>query len=92
MRVRIMVPEEHMGDIMGDINARRGQVEGMDSFGHFRVVNARIPLAEMQEYTRILRSLTGGRGTFEMEFASYEEAPPHEAQKVIAAFEAEKEN
>ncbi len=91
MKVRITVPEAYMGDIIGDLNARRGHVEGMDSYGNFRVLSAKVPLAEMQEYTRNLRSLTGGRGRFEMEFSSYEEAPPHEAQKVIAAYEAEKE-
>ncbi len=91
MKVRITVPEAYMGDIIGDLNARRGHVEGMDSYGNFRVLTAQVPLAEMQEYTRNLRSLTGGRGRFEMEFSTYEECPPHEAQKVIAAFEAEKE-
>ncbi len=91
MKVQITVPEAYMGDIIGDLNARRGHVEGMDSYGHFRVISAQVPLAEMQEYTRNLRSLTGGRGRFEMEFSRYEECPPHEAQKVIAAHEAEKE-
>ncbi len=92
MKVRVMVPEEYMGDIIGDLNSRRGQVDGMDSYGNFRVVTARVPQAEMLEYTRNLRSLTGGRGTFEMEFASYEECPPHEAQKVIDAYQAEKDS
>ncbi len=92
MKVRVMVPEDYMGDIIGDLNSRRGQVEGMDSYGNFRVITAQAPLAEMLEYTRTLRSLTGGRGTFEMEFARYEETPPHEAQKVIDAYAAEKDN
>ncbi len=91
MKVRITVPEAYMGDIIGDLNSRRGHVEGMDSYGNFRVLTAQVPLAEMLEYTRNLRSLTGGRGQFEMEFSTYEECPPHEAQKVIAAYEAEKE-
>ena len=92
MRVRVVVPEEYMGDIIGDINAKRGRVEGMDSAGRFRVITAQVPLAEMQRYTVDLRSITGGRGSFMMEFDHYEEVPPQETQKVIAEHQAEKDS
>jgi elongation factor G len=91
MRARVIVPEEYMGDIIGDINAKRGRVEGMDSAGKFRVVTAQVPLAEMQRYTVDLRSITGGRGSFSMEFDHYEEVPPQETQRVVAAAAAEDE-
>ncbi len=85
MKVNIRIPEELMGDVIGDLNAKRGRVLGMDSDGGFRLVTAEVPMAEMQRYAIDLRSLTSGRGWFEMEMSHYEEAPPHEAQKVIAA-------
>lgn len=85
VKVRVIAPEEYMGDIIGDLNAKRGRVGGMDSFGKMRVVSAEAPLAEMQHYTIDIRSITGGRGTFEMEPSHYEHTPPAEAQKVIAA-------
>lgn len=74
-----------MGDVIGDLNAKRGRVLGMDSDGRLRVVTAEVPLAEMQRYAIDLRSITGGRGTFEMEFDHYQEVPQNEADKVIAA-------
>lgn len=81
----IRVPEEYMGDVIGDINAKRGRVLGMDSEGHLRVVTAEVPLGEMQRYAVDLRSMTGGRGYFSMEFRRYDEMPHQEAQKVIEA-------
>ncbi len=92
MKAQIVVPEEYMGDVIGDINAKRGRVHGMDSAGNMRVVTAEVPMAEMTRYTIDLRSITGGRGTFSMEFDHYEEVPPNEAQKVIATYQAEQEN
>ena len=74
-----------MGDVIGDINAKRGRVLGMDSEGHLRVVTVEAPLGEMQRYSVDLRSMTGGRGFFEMKFTRYEEMPQQEAQKVIDA-------
>lgn len=74
-----------MGDVIGDLNSKRGKVLGMDSEAGTRVLTAEVPLAEMQRYAIDLRSITSGRGTFEMEMSHYEEAPPHEAQRVIAA-------
>ena len=85
MSVTVRVPEELMGDIIGDLNSKRGRVLGMDSEGNLRVIRAEVPLAEMQRYSVDLRSITSGRGSFEMEMSHYEEAPPYEAQRVIAA-------
>jgi elongation factor G len=85
MRVQVTVPEDHLGDVMGDINSRRGRVLGMDGDGSLRIVNAEVPMAEMRQYPAELRSLTSGRGTFEVEFDHYAEVPHHEAQTVIEA-------
>ncbi|NIA24763.1 MAG: elongation factor G [Gammaproteobacteria bacterium] len=89
VRVDIRVPEDYMGDVIGDLNAKRGRVLGMDSEGHFRIVTAEVPLAEMQRYAIDLRSMTGGRGSFEMTFDHYEEVPRQEAQKIIASAQKE---
>lgn len=85
MRMTIRVPEDHTGDIIGDINSKRGRVLGIDTDGSLRVINAEVPMAEAQRYAIDLRSITSGRGTFETNFDHYEEVPHHEAQKVIAA-------
>ncbi len=85
VKLRIVAPEEYMGDIIGDLNSKRGRVGGMDSFGNQRVVTAEVPMAEVQQYTIDLRSMTGGRGSFELEFSHYDQMPPQEAQNVIAA-------
>jgi elongation factor G len=85
MKVSVTVPEDHLGDVMGDINSKRGKVLGMDGEGNSRTVMAEVPMAEMQQYPAELRSFTSGRGTFEMEFDHYEEVPHNEAQAVIAA-------
>jgi elongation factor G len=89
MRVTVRVPEDLMGEVIGDLNSKRGRVLGMDSEGGLRVLAAEVPLAEMQRYSIDLRSITSGRGSFEMTMSHYEEAPPGEAQKVIAAAQAE---
>jgi elongation factor G len=85
MNVRIVVPEANMGDILGDLNTRRARVQGMDNEKGHSVVTAQVPLAEMQRYTTDLRSMTGGRGIFTMEFDHYEIVPAHIAADVIAA-------
>lgn len=85
MKVAVTVPEDYLGDVMGDINSKRGKVLGMEGEGILRTVEAEVPMAEMQQYAAELRSLTSGRGTFEVEFDHYEEVPHHEAQAVIAA-------
>ena len=83
MNMEVKSPEESMGDIMGDLNSRRGRVLGMDSQGKISVVKAEIPLSEVQRYAPDLRSMTGGRGKFSVEFSHYEQVPPDIAQKII---------
>lgn len=83
MNVKITVPEYNMGDILGDLNTRRARVQGMDTDKGRSVVTAQVPLAEMLRYTTQLRSLTGGRGIFEMEFDHFERVPPHLQQEII---------
>jgi elongation factor G len=85
MKVTVTVPEAYLGDVMGDINSKRGRVLGMEGEGIVRTVTAEVPMAEMQQYAAELRSFTSGRGTFELEFDHYEEVPHNEAQAVIAA-------
>lgn len=85
MKVTVSVPEDYLGDVMGDINSRRGRVLGMEGEGSLRVVTAEVPMAEMRQYAAELRSLTSGRGTFEVMFDHYAEVPHNEAQQVIAA-------
>jgi elongation factor G len=85
MKVTVTVPEEHLGDVMGDINSKRGRVLGMEGEGNLRSVVAEVPMAEIQQYAAELRSLTSGRGNFEVEFDHYAEVPHNEAQSVIAA-------
>ncbi len=92
MNVEIMVPEAYMGDVMGDLNAKRGKILGMDRQGSLQVIRAQVPLSEMFRYSIDLRSLTGGRGTFTMSFSHYEEVPSHLAQKIIEQAKAEKES
>ncbi len=88
-KVRITVPESNMGDVLGDLNTRRARVQGMDSEKGRSVITAEVPLAEMLRYTTDLRSLTGGRGVFEMEFSHYEQVPAHLQQEIIAARQRE---
>ncbi|MGB8360966.1 MAG: elongation factor G [Acidimicrobiia bacterium] len=85
MKISVTAPEAYLGDVMGDINSKRGKVLGMEGEGTLRTVNAEVPMSEMQQYAAELRSMTSGRGTFEMEFDHYEEVPHNEAQAVIAA-------
>jgi len=89
MNVRIVVPEANMGDVLGDLNTRRARVLGMDTEKGRSVVTAQVPLAEMQRYTTDLRSITGGRGVFTMEFSNYEVVPAHLAQEIVNARQKE---
>ena len=91
MDVDVTVPAEHMGDINGDMSSRRGRIGGMDADGNLQVIKAQVPMAEMHKYASELRSMTGGRGTFTMEFSHYEPMPANEMQKVIDAYKKEKE-
>jgi len=84
MNVEIYTPEAYMGDIMGNLNGRRGKVQGMEQKGTMRVLKAQVPMSEMLDFEPTLTSITGGRGSFLMEFSHYEEAPSHIQQKIIA--------
>jgi elongation factor G len=88
--VEILVPEEFMGDVMGDISARRGKIMGMDPDGRMQRIRAQVPLAELYKYSTSLRSLTQGRGTHSREFSHYEEVPREIAEKVIEEVERER--
>lgn len=91
MNVDIIIPEENVGDIMGDLNSRRGRMSGVDAKGKAQIVKAAIPLAEMLRYSPDLDSMTSGAGTFTMEFSHYEEVPAHLSAKIIEELKAEKE-
>ncbi|HDX9577422.1 TPA: elongation factor G [Bacillus pseudomycoides] len=83
MKVEVVIPEEYMGDIMGDVTSRRGRVEGMEARGNAQVVRAMVPLSEMFGYATSLRSNTQGRGTFSMTFDHYEEVPKSVSEEII---------
>src|SRR5262249_29140198 len=83
MHVEISAPTDYMGAIMGDLNGRRGRMQGMDSSGNNQVIRAVVPLSEMLNYAPTLTSMTGGRGSYEMNFSHYDEVPAHLAQKII---------
>jgi len=85
MKLEINVPDDAMGDVMGDLNSRRGRVQGMDPRKNRQIIHAEAPLAELLSYAVELNSLTGGRGTYTMEFSRYDDVPPNVAQKVIEA-------
>ncbi len=89
--VEVHVPEEFMGDVMGDLSSRRGKILGMESEGKFQKVKARVPLAEMHRYSTKLRSMTSGRGFHEMTVSNYEELPRELADKLIEEAKKEKE-
>ena len=91
MEVEVLVPDQFMGDIMGDMNSRRGRILGMEKKGNMQSIKANAPLSEMYRYAIDLRSMTQGRGSFTMEFSRYEELPANLADKVIAQAKAEKE-
>ena len=83
MKVEIVTPEEYMGDIIGDLNRRRGEVSGMETKGGAKVINAKVPLAEQFGYVTVLRTLSSGRATSSMEFSHYQEVPKALAEKVL---------
>ncbi|MDY0220126.1 MAG: elongation factor G [Desulfobacterium sp.] len=91
MKISILIPDEYTGDIMGDLNSRRGRVLGMDTEGDKQVINAHVPMAEILRYAPDLRSMTGGRGTFHMEFDHYDEVPGELSAKVLEKIIAERE-
>ncbi len=89
-KVKIIIPDEYMGDVMGDISTRRGKIQGMENKGKKQILNSEMPLAELMNYYPALKSLTQGRGRFTQEFSHYEKVPNEIAQKVIS--EAKKED
>ncbi len=89
MEVEVVTPEDYMGDVIGDLNARRGQVEGMEQRGNAQVIRARVPLAQMFGYVGDLRSRTQGRATYTMQFDSYQAVPESIAQEIIARVRGE---
>jgi elongation factor G len=91
MKVTITAPDEFMGDIMGDLNGRRGRVLGMDSAGKKQVIMANVPMAEFLTYAPDLRSMTGGRGIYAMEFSHYDEVPAQISQKLVEELRKQKE-
>ena len=91
MKVTVTTPDEFMGDIMGDLNSRRGRVLGVDSAGKNQVINANVPMAEFLTYAPDLRSMTGGRGMYTMEFSHYDEIPAQLVEKLIEAIKSGRE-
>ena len=83
MKLEVVTPEEYMGDIVGDLNRRRGQIQDMDSNGNSRIIKALVPLAEQFGYVTVLRTLSSGRATSSMEFSHYEEVPTPIAKEVV---------
>ena len=84
MKVEVTMPEEYMGDVIGDLNSRRGRVEGMEDIGGGKMVKAFVPLAEMFGYSTDLRSKTQGRGQYSMEPDEYQQVPKRDADKIMA--------
>jgi elongation factor G len=89
--VDIKVPEDYMGDVMGDISSRRGKIQGIDSDGHFQIIKALVPLAELYKYSSHLRSITQGRGVHHRKFDHYQEVPKEIEQKVIEEYKKSRE-
>lgn len=89
--VEIKVPEEYMGDVMGDLSSRRGKIMGMDAQAHFQIIKAKVPLAELDRYATTLRSITSGRGIYARQFSHYDPVPKDQEAKVIDEAKAEKE-
>ena len=91
MLVDVMVPENCMGDVIGDLNSRRGRVLGVEARGHNQVIKANVPMSEILRYAPDLTSMTSGRGEFQMEFARYDELPAHLTEKVVKEAKAASE-
>jgi len=89
MAVEVVCAEEYMGDIIGDLNSRRGRVQGMNMRGAGRVITAQVPLSEMFGYATDIRSKTQGRATYTMQFAHYEEVPKNISEQIIAKVKGE---
>ncbi len=90
MNVEVYAPSDYAGDLMGDLNGRRGRISGMDPRGQMTVIKAQVPMSEMLTYEQHLTSVTGGRGSYSMEFSHYDEVPSHLQTKIIATARAER--
>ena len=90
MNVEIYTPGDYAGDLMGDLNGRRGRISGMEARGQTTVIKAQVPMAEMLTYEQHLTSVTGGRGAYQMEYSHYDEVPAHLQQKIVASAKAER--
>src|SRR5581483_7531441 len=91
MEVEVSVPDDAVGAVNGDLNSRRGRLQGMEPVGGMTQIKAEVPMSEILTYSQALTSLTGGRGDYHMHFLRYEEVPAHIAQKLIAEAKKEKE-
>lgn len=91
INVEVKVPEDFMGDVMGDLSGRRGKIQGMEPSGHFNVIKAQVPLAELYKYSTHLRSMTQGRGAHKRAFSHYEEVPSEQVAKVVEEYKKERE-
>jgi elongation factor G len=89
MTVEVYAPSDHAGDLMGDLNGRRGRISGMEARGHMTAIRAQVPMAEMLSYEQHLTSVTGGRGSYRMAYSHYDEVPPHLLAKVVATAKIE---
>lgn len=85
--VEVIVPEEFMGDVMGDMSGRRGKIMGMEADGHFQKIKSQVPLSELYKYSSTLRSLTQGRGTHSRKFSHYEEVPKEVENHIVAEYQ-----
>jgi elongation factor G len=85
MKVEVVTPEDYMGDVVGDLNRRRGKIMGMNDRGIAKVVDAEVPLSEMFGYSTSLRSMSQGRATYTMQFEQYDEVPKNIAEEIVAS-------
>jgi elongation factor G len=83
MNVEILAPQEYAGALTGDLTSRRGRLQGMDIKRDMQIIKAQVPMAEMVTYSPVLTSVTGGRGSYHMEFSHYDEVPAHVSQKIV---------
>ena len=91
MNIEVKVPEDHMGDVMGDVSGRRGKIMGMDSEGTMQIIKAQVPQGNLYNYSTTLRSLTGGRALHSEEFSHYEQMPKDMEKKVVAKSKKDEE-
>ena len=90
MNVEVYAPSDFAGDLMGDLNGRRGRIAGMDTRGAMTIIKAQVPMAEMLTYEQHLTSATGGRGSYHMEYSHYDEVPAQQQAKIITTAKAER--